>query len=221
MSSIDLIARYVRERGRPSVLGPLAGVLAGAGAFVAPSDVSLVWYATSVIQAFLLVLAFRVWDDLADRERDTMEHPNRITVVEGRRRMTFVMFGCGLALGALTSLSLEPDLLRRVVALALAVTLLEVWYNTRGRSSGGALGGHIVLLKYPAIAYAVAPRLTALGDRSPPSRGVSALASVYLLTCIYEYFDDPTMRASDRARHVAATELVLLVPLVIVTVGIP
>src|SRR5262245_54182614 len=86
--SNNLALAYLAERYRLVVFGPLAVVLALAGALamapgtVAPPSVSLI---ASFLIAFLLVLAFRIWDDLEDLGRDVIEHPDRITVRATRR----------------------------------------------------------------------------------------------------------------------------------------
>jgi hypothetical protein len=205
----------------------------------------------SAAQAFLLVLAFRVWDDLADRERDAAEHPGRVMVASGRVG-PFVVLGVILAVGALVPIALAADAPRRIAALVLAVGGLAIWYRVRpaslsssanvanslsssaspplrirtGSASGGSvaagsLSGHVVLIKYPAIAFAIAPSVPFLDTRT-----ATTLASLYLVLCIYESFDDPALRASARARRIAITELALLIPLIIATasfsgVGLP
>ena len=80
------------------------------------------------------------------------------------------------------------------------------------------IGGHVVLVKYPVIAFALAPALPPVGARATVLRASAILAVVYLVLCVYESFDDPELRASRTARGIAITELVLLVPLIVGTV---
>ena len=218
MSPTELVARYLAERSRPRILGLLSRLLAAAGLLLAPSSgVNLVRYLASAAQAFLLVLAFRVWDDLADRERDAVEHPDRVMVASGRA-VPFVVFAVVLGIAALVPIALATDAPQRGTALVLGAGSLAIWYRVR---RSGLLGGHVVLIKYPAIAFAVAPSVPRLDLRA-----AATLASLYLVLCIYESFDDPALRASARARRIAITELALLIPLIIATasfsgVGLP
>jgi hypothetical protein len=240
MSSTELVVKYLAERSRPLILGLLSLLLAAAGLLLAPSSgVNFVRYLESAAQAFLLILAFRVWDDLADRERDAVEHPGRVVVVSGRVG-PFALLGVVLGVGALVPIALAADAVARLAALGIAAGSLAIWYRVRptplsssaspplrirtSSASGGSaasLGGHVVLIKYPAIAFAVAPSVPRLDLRA-----AATLASLYLVLCIYESFDDPALRASARARRIAITELVLLIPLIIATasfsgVGLP
>jgi hypothetical protein len=52
-------------------------------------------------------------------------------------------------------------------------------------------GVHIVLVKYPLIAYAVAPTLP---SAETFGRTASVLVGLYVLICAYEYVDDPDLR---------------------------
>jgi len=226
MSSTELVVRYLAERSRPRMLGPLALVLAAVGLLIAPSSgVSVARYVLSAAQALLLVLAFRVWDDLADRERDATEHPRRVMVTD-RRTTPFVALGMALAVAAIEPIVFATDAQRRITALAIAGVCLAIWYNARRSPFASPLGEHVVLIKYPAIAFAVAPGALSFDTRTAALRAAATLASLYLLLCVYESFDDPALRASARARRIAITELALLVPLIIASasfsgVGLP
>src|SRR5215831_9104000 len=87
MSSSELIARYVRERARPSVFVPLAVVIAAVGRWTGgrvdgwTGRGTMIEFVVAAITAFVSMLAFRVWDDLEDRQRDRHTHPTRATVV--------------------------------------------------------------------------------------------------------------------------------------------
>lgn len=190
MSKVDLVVRYLAERARLRLFLPLSLVLAAIG-----RPTSLALFVGATASALLLVLAFRVWDDLEDRARDAWDHPDRV-IVSTERTAPFVALG--LALGALGAVASA-----RVAVLGAAAVALLLWYRLRG-GEVQLFGGHVVLLKYPAIAFAVAP--------NPPRPIV--LAALYLALCVYEAFDDPLLRASMLARRVALTELAL-VPLII------
>jgi 4-hydroxybenzoate polyprenyltransferase len=190
MSTFDLLVRYLRERARLSLFAPLALLLAATGR---PS--SLGAFVASASLALFLILAFRVWDDLADRARDAWDHPDRV-IVSTDRTAPFVLLALGFGVAAAL---FAP----RPIILGVAVVVLALWYRLRGNEVQ-LFGGHVVLLKYPAIAYAVAATTPA----------PIVLATLYLALCVFEAFDDPLLRASLLARRVALTELAL-VPLMI------
>jgi hypothetical protein len=216
MSSTDVIFRYLAERARPVVLVPLAAVLAIAGWLVAPAAPwSTPQFLATTANAFIWVLAFRVWDDLEDRSRDAREHPNRVMVVD-RRTSPFVGLALMLATAGSAVVAFSVDVRPRIVVLGAAVIVLAAWYRLRGERSPGVIGGHVVLIKYPALALALAPSLPSFGARAAV-RASAILAVVYLGLCVYESFDDPQLRASRTARGIAITELVLLVPLIVGT----
>ena len=81
MSAIDLVGAYLRERARPRVFVPLAVLLALTGwALVPVAGFKLGDLTLAAVQAFTLMLAFRVWDDLEDSRTDRVRHPDRVMV---------------------------------------------------------------------------------------------------------------------------------------------
>jgi 4-hydroxybenzoate polyprenyltransferase len=188
--SIDLAIAYLRERYRPLPWVPLACALALAGLAVSGplSAATAGDFVTAWFIAFLLVLAFRVWDDIEDHERDTHEHPERIVV----RAMTRVPFAAiaviaGAAAVGIIASGAQPR--ARLTALAIGAVTLFAWY--RGRRFLGAVGVPIILAKYPLIAFvSAAPRSNA------PSLGVAVavFASLYLALLVYDLTDDARVR---------------------------
>jgi hypothetical protein len=127
--------------------------------------------------ALVLIATFRMRDDLDDRRRDAIAHPER-TLVRARciRPFVFAMAG-GLVLGCL-GLGLAYGLARALSLLGLAVAF-ELGYRLElpGRHRW-------VLLKYPAFALLLADTL------APTLAGLC-----YLSFAIYERLDDETLRA--------------------------
>ena len=218
MSSRELIGRYAKERARPSVFGVLAIVMAtigrwagGAGSAGGPvgrwaGRGSVFEFGLAAITAFLLMLAFRVWDDLEDRSRDAREHPTRVTVVADSVA-PLVGLAVVLAVVGVSLIAIGPRVVPRLVALTAAVALLVAWYRLRGSgdTASAVVNGHVVLLKYPLIAFAA--------TWAAPS--FAALASLYLALCIYEIVDDPALRASIVARRIAISECALVSAIIV------
>ena len=77
-----MVVNYLRERFRLRLFIPLA-LLIAAAAIVPPA--SWTSFAIDFAVALLLLAQFRMWDDLADRGRDRIEHPGRVLVRDARR----------------------------------------------------------------------------------------------------------------------------------------
>jgi 4-hydroxybenzoate polyprenyltransferase len=193
--SIDIAIAYLRERYRPMPWIPLAAVLAFAGLVVAGplSSATVGAFASAWGVAFLLTLAFRIWDDVEDRERDAQEHPERIVV----RAMTRVPFGAvAIIVGAVAvsviATGAQPRM--RLAALAIGVAVLFAWY--RGRRFLGErapVGAPLILAKYPLIAFvSAAPRSNA----PPLGVAVAVFTSLYLALLVYEITDDARVRGT-------------------------
>ena len=185
MSSIELVGAYLVERARLTLFVPLALLIAATAWLVAPvAEWSVVSFAICTTQALLLVLALRIWDDLEDRGRDAVRHPDRVTVRTGR---TAPLIGLGLVLGAGGSLSLlaaTVPLVRLEIVVAVVVGLLVLYVARPAEPS--RLAGITLLVKYPALAIALAP---GLGD-AVPVRAAAVAGGLYLVACTYEYLED-------------------------------
>ena len=184
-----MVIAYLRERFPLHIYVPLAAVIASAGA-LPPSGGSL-WPAFA--GSLLLLLQFRLWDDLADRGRDAVEHPARVLV-----RHPDVTQAIGLC-GALAVLNICLAVWRDASGVAVAVlAALDVtfgaWYLARGARS--AAGEHLVLAKYPAMVAIVA------GDRvlAAPLPVLAVAALLYVGVWVYEACHD---RTSPLARYVS------------------
>lgn len=192
MRALSAVAAYLRQRARLRLFIPLSIVLALAGcSFAAPWRASLRDAALAALEALSLVLAFRIWDDIEDRETDRVRQPERV--------LSFVsttapiqLIGFALALAALVPLTTSPFALRRLIAIGLAIGILAVWYGARSTvQRRPLLGEHVLAIKYPLIAYAVAPSLPA--DAVTP-RSSAILLTVYAIVCVYAYADDVERR---------------------------
>ena len=176
-----MIAAYLRERFRPSVFVPLAVFVA----FAASSGrVDIIRLSADACVALLLLLEFRLWDDLADREADASHHPHRV-LVKASSAMPWQM-GCG----ALTATNLVICVVRGGASIALPVLLtlhaaLAALYALR---SGRTIAGdQLLLAKYPAFVVIVA------GARAVewPLPIAAAALALYAAASLYEAWHDP------------------------------
>jgi hypothetical protein len=201
MSPLELVVAYLRQRARLRVLVPLSVLMGLTGdLFAAPFSATLSAPVAS-LQALGLVLAFRVWDDLEDREADRVRHPDRV-LVSAPTAIPLYVLGGALSLLSIAPLVASEFALRRLAAIGIAAALLSIWYGARSADrSRHTLGEHILACKYPLIAYAVAPDFPAA---VVTPRVTILLVVLYLLICVYEYADDVELRQLFTSRRSAS-----------------
>lgn len=174
-----MLLDYTRERLlRLPLLA--AGLLVTAGAEFGRGRSSLAIAAADFAISLCLVVAFRAWDDLMDRERDRTRHPERIVV---RAALTMSLVVAAACLG--TAGIIAVWLVNGETSAALLVTLcgvLAAWYVTRGRRSGN--GDRILLFKYAVFTWAL------IGPAAFTPRGLASAIGVYLAACLYEWLHD-------------------------------
>ena len=199
---------YLAERVPLRLFAPVAAVLAFAG-----NDAT--WpglgpFLSDAALAFLLLVQFRIWDDVADRGRDALTHPGRVLV-----RMTSiapVVYTCVAAAAANTMwVAARSGAGLPLVTFAGLNAVLAAWYVHRGPRS--AAGDHLLLAKYPSFVLIVA------GGLDHPPRLLLTMAAVYLGACVYEAVHDPASPAARHGALVASEALLLVVTIVAISVG--
>ena len=184
-----MVVDYLRERFRLRLFIPLA-LLIAAAAIVPPAA----WtsFAIDSAVALLLLAQFRMWDDLADRDRDRIEHPSRVLVRDREGTQIVALCGALAVLNICLAIWRDPSGIA-VGVLAVLTAALGVWYLARTRRS--VAGEQLLLAKYPAMVGIVA------GSRvlEAPVQILSVAMVLYLIVCVYEAWHDP---ASPLARLV-------------------
>jgi hypothetical protein len=144
-----------------------------------PGFVLAVWF-YNVPLALLLLAQFRLWDDLADRERDQHEHPER--VLSHSDPAPFV-----ISAAMLSGLNLAIAFVSRgtragLVLLALDVCLAAYYRYRPVRRT--AVSDALLLLKYPGIVLILA--------QLRPDRWAITLATLatYATVLAYEIWHD-------------------------------
>ena len=171
---------YLRERFRPSIFGPTTALLVTAALWATGATRTSAMMLESVGLAALLLLQFRLWDDLEDRERDLAAYPDRVLV-----RGLPAPFRRALAALGLTNVALLGATGSRAALVGLMVLDLAFWVayrRMRPRLSDGVWRFQVLLLKYPALVGLLA---AAIGTPLPGRLAVAALAT-YASACVYE-----------------------------------
>ena len=177
---IRLFASYLRERFRLTIFGPaialhVAGVMWAND--TAPTARTMV-QSTGLIT--LLMIQFRIWDDLEDRERDRIQHPERLLV-----HTETAPFRQALAALALLNVALMVASGSRLAIIGLIFLNLAFWFayrHMRPQIPDFIWRFQVLLFKYPAFVVLVA---AACG--TPRVGRLTAVALViYACACVYE-----------------------------------
>ena len=180
----DLFRAYLGERFKPALFGPAAVVLTAAAAWASGTGTGAASLAVMFGLALILLLQFRLWDDLEDREHDQRRHPARVLA-----RANPAPFRRTCALLASTNILLLVAAGSPAAALGVVCLDLFFWIAygpLRPRLPDRIWRFQILLLKYPAF---VAVLAAAFG--SPiRMRLFTSVATVYLCACAYEALHD-------------------------------
>jgi len=201
-AAADLLA-YGRERIVRWRIIALTSLMVGIAWIVeAPGDTADAL--TRAALAALLIAQFRLWDDLADRDYDSVRHPARVLVRSTATRWFWVLFAV-LAVTAAGAIGMLDGVAGLAIYCGLLVLLAPVYHGPWRCQR--FIRTQLVLLKYPAL-------ILLLTASSHSSRSVLAGAVVYLLLSVYEWHDDPALREG----HAGGRFAVVLAAVVVVTV---
>lgn len=151
---------------------------------------------TATLLAAILIIQFRLWDDLADRTVDAALHPQRVLVNTPYLRH-FQLMCCALALPIAIGLFFSGmDHLLVYAALLAAMSML---YAAGATALPRLVHAHLVLLKYPVFIWLCAWNLGG-------GRWLSVAIGMYLALCLFEIASDAAMRTGTGWRWLAAVE---------------
>ena len=181
-----MVTAYLRERFDLRLFAPLAVAIAIGASGAQPG-----WATVAVDSGFALLLLaqFRLWDDLADRSRDAVEHPDRVLV--RAREITPAIAFCG----ALAVLNICLAVWRAGMSVAILAPLnlaLGAWYLAAGSKDPACVRASpayvpVLLTKYPAFVLVVAGARLA----ETPVSILAGAAVLYVVVCAYEAWHDP------------------------------
>lgn len=139
---------YLSERALKMRVGLVWLLVLAAALFsVAEPLIRLPWL---VVTSLLLVLAFRLWDDLADLEHDRLHHPRRCLVRTAQLRSFHVALWLMIA-GLTILLCCTVGGARASAFIALLVAFLALYRATAMWRDLRPLRVSLVLAKYPAF----------------------------------------------------------------------
>lgn len=179
------IVAWARERLPLQVFGPAIGLLAIATAWVTGSY-AIPAAARATMLIGVLIVQFRLWDDLEDADRDRRVHPDRI--LPQSRRAPFVFL-----LVMLTLLGLTITAGRWPVGAALVMLdglALLCYRRLRSRVRDATWRYGVLILKYPAVLCIAS---LAAGGTIDAHRFTVASVATYACAAAYEYLHDHRM----------------------------
>lgn len=183
---MSVLVAYLIQRFPPAVFVPAVLLLAAAAWIAAGQPSRSLLHAAGLIA--ILIVKFRLWDDLEDRGRDKLTHPDRVLV-----QHSAVVFVVLLAVvSAVTTLALAGSAASLAGLLALDAAALLAYRALRRRISDFAWRYVVLPVKYPAF---VVISSTALGGASPASHAAVAALTTYLGACMFEAWHTRASRA--------------------------
>src|SRR5438034_3926404 len=143
-----MVAAYLRERFPLRIFAPAAVGIVAAARWASASAATPAAFVLATVCSILLLLQFRLWDDLEDRDRDAATHPERLMVRTPAAWYRRALTSLALANVALCGIGGWPS----AVEIALLNLVFSVAYRrTRRHVTDGVWRFSILLLKYPAF----------------------------------------------------------------------
>ena len=180
----QLYCDYLRERFRPALFLPVLGGLWLAAVWASSGDGTARRQVMSLALLAVVLLQFRLWDDLEDLPHDRRVHPDRVLA-----RAATWPFRRLLAALVVASLSVAATAGPAVIAslAALDVLFLACYRLVRSRVAVVVWRFPILLSKYPAFVLLAA---MAAGTAPPGARAAVAMLAALLGAGLYEAIHD-------------------------------
>lgn len=185
---------------------PLAIFLSLAGLAVSSPAQPLPWLVASIL-SLSLVLQFRIWDDIADRDLDRVTHPERVLPHTQYMHLFFIIAAALFVMNGILVYWYQDNSTRAAGYLVLSVSLLT-WYRLRPNVlSTSLLNSLVILAKYSVIAWLIS---SPVAD-TDLMLFFSCLFSVYLIFIIFEVLDDTNLQQQTGARFSFALSFPFLI----------
>ena len=195
--------RYSSTRFKWPIVIALPCLLAGL-ASVAKWEWDISSVVVSCLLALILVIPFRLADDLADRRRDQLRYPNRELCKAKSLRSYLIVLVFSLFFATVLIFQLRG--IGAATILLLSVGLIAFWYNVRELlQSSAILNYHVVLTKYIAFVWI----LIGSDAVQVSINGWWSALTAYVLLLLWEVIHDDTHRGSATAKVLAVIEFVL------------
>ncbi len=150
---IRVFATYLADRFRPGIFVPATALHVVLVLWATDATPTAARLASATGLAALLLLQFRLWDDLEDRAHDRVTHPNRVLVRVSPTPFVWALTAIGF--GNLLAVASAPSGAAWVGLLLLDGGFVAA-YRLRARLSDHVWTFGVLLLKYPAFVLLIA-----------------------------------------------------------------
>ena len=196
-----MIRAYCSERLAVRRMAPLVILLTAAAQTGRRS--TLGGFAVDASLAFLLSAEFRVWDDLADRRRDAISHPERL-LVRATAIEPILLLGAFLGCAAFSLIGLRSSSWQPLIVLLLLHAAVAACYRVRDARTLAM--DQVLLARYPVFVFII----SSAGGAVPGFSLGLAMAAAFLALSIYEGLHDSSSPIA-KSPVVLAVESCLLV----------
>jgi len=180
---MSALLAYRRERFHPAIFLPSITLMVALAMWASRTPPTIGVFVQASVTMTLLVLQFRLWDDLEDRDRDRVAHPERVLVRHSTAPFWRLLAGLALASFGLVGV-LSIAAVAGLVLLDSAFWL--IYRRVRTRVSDATWRFRLLPDKYPAFVW-----ITAAAIGSPlPDRLFPCLLFMWASACTYEALHD-------------------------------
>jgi len=161
----------------------------------------------NIVLAILLVMQFRLWDDLSDVDSDQSFYPERV-LCQAKSLVRFrIVLGLLFAVNVTLLAAYKSE--RSLITFLVLNFLVLAWYSVRGRVRFGSVFSQtIVLLKYPVFVYLLGSHA---GGPERMLNSSYAMSLTFLCFCIYELLHDNRVGPIKHVQKWLMIELVAMV----------
>src|SRR5437016_4078145 len=173
-------ASYLCERFRLAIFGPAIALHVAGALWAAETALTALTVIQATALTTLLMIQFRLWDDLEDREHDRIQHPGRLLVRVETRPFWLTLAALALLNLALMAVSGSPGAIIGLMLLNLIFWL--AYRQLRPQIPEFIWRFQVLLFKYPAFVALVA----AACGTPRVGRVTAAALIIYACGCAYE-----------------------------------
>jgi len=201
------IVPYLSERFQVWRFGPLAFILYLG--YLLCVDFNPV-KPSYLIVLVLLILSFRLLDDLFDLQFDRVDYPER-TLSKTKDPRPFIIFLAVLYLLLAAFLILEKTYVSLSILLATMLFLCAWYIKFRYFFNSRMVHSLVILIKYPLFLYILAPGLAR----------IEIPVLLYLTFLLFEIQDDPELRLNAAAGGIQTISLLVYLSLLFLLLSLP
>ena len=176
-----IIIKYIQERFKIWIYFPLCFLLSIGSEVSGLYNLNRTEILQRIITALLLLLWFRLWDDLCSMKKDRIRSPERITVNPFYTRSLWIWLFVLSVISFSLILIFYGFIMTIIMIIFSAIFIVIYLFHEKLNQLHYDL---LVLIKYPVIAFTVSSATSPLKDKIIP------LLIIYLITLVYDVFHD-------------------------------